>query len=204
MPFDDSTRSRLQTFVGAARDALTEEFSWQLQQTYGMDPVSGEVAALDRLGDLDDQRLETARILREIMQHYLGALANPSAQDRHHALDRIVREQAFTVLNRLAALRLMEARGILLESVARGTQSTAFQLYQRVAGSALGETGDAYRVFLFSLFDMFADDLPSLFDRHSPFGRLFPRTGDDDAAARPYEKLHPSVRAVLAIYLHSR
>ena len=175
MPFDDSTRSRLQTFVGAARDALTEEFSWQLQQTYGMDPVSGEVAALDRLGDLDDQRLETARILREIMQHYLGALANPSAQDRHHALDRIVREQAFTVLNRLAALRLMEARGILLESVARGTQSTAFQLYQRVAGSALGETGDAYRVFLFSLFDMFADDLPSLFDRHSPFGRLFPR-----------------------------
>jgi hypothetical protein len=175
MPFDDSTRSRLQTFVGVARDALTEEFAWQLQQTYGMDPVSGEVAALDRLGDLDDQRLETARILREIMQHYLGALANPSAQDRHHALDRIVREQAFTVLNRLAALRLMEARGILLESIARGYQSTAFQLYQRVAGSALGETGDAYRVFLFSLFDVFADDLPSLFDRHSPFGRLFPR-----------------------------
>jgi len=175
MPFDDNTRSRLQTFVGAARDTLTEEFAWQLQQIYGMDPVSGEVAALDRLGDLDDQRLETARILREIMQHYLGALANPSAQDRHHVLDRIVREQAFTVLNRLAALRLMEARGILLESVARGYQSTAFQLYQRVAGSALGETGDAYRVFLFSLFDMFADDLPSLFDRHSPFGRLFPR-----------------------------
>ena len=175
MPFDDSTRGRLQTFVGAARDALTEEFAWQLQQTYGMDPVSGEVTALDRLGDSDDQRLETARILREIMQHYLGALANPSAQDRHRALDRIVREQAFTVLNRLAALRLMEARGILLEGVARGYQSTAFQLYQRVAGSALGETGDAYRVFLFSLFDMFADDLPSLFDRHSPFGRLFPR-----------------------------
>ena len=175
MPFDDSTRGRLQTFVGAARDLLAEEFSWQLQQTYGMDPESGEVAALDRLGDLDDQRLETARILREIMEHYLGALANPSAQDRHLVLDRIVREQAFTVLNRLAALRLMEARGILLESVARGYQSTAFQLYQRVAGTALGETGDAYRVFLFSLFDMFADDLPALFDRHSPFGRLFPR-----------------------------
>jgi hypothetical protein len=119
MSFDDSTRSRLQTFVGTARDLLAEEFSWQLQQTYGMDPVSGEVAALDRLGDPDDQRLETARILREIMQHYLGALANPSAHDRHLVLDRIVREQAFTVLNRLAALRLMEARGILLESVAR-------------------------------------------------------------------------------------
>ena len=73
-----------------------------------------------------------------------------------------MREQAFTVLNRLAALRLMEARGILLESVARGYQSKAFQLYQRVAGAALGETGEAYRVFLFSLCDMFAGDLPAL------------------------------------------
>src|ERR1700760_354874 len=150
MPFDASARSRLQTFVGTPRTALAEEFAWQLQQTYGMDPASGEVAVLDRLGDPDDRRLETARILREIMQHYQGSSANPSAKDRQLVLDRIVREQAFTVLNRLAALRLMEARGLLLESVARGYQSTAFQLYQRVAGSALGETGDAYRVFLFS------------------------------------------------------
>jgi hypothetical protein len=162
MPFDDSTRGRLQSFVGAARDLLAEEFAWQLQQTYGMDPASGEVAGLDRLVDLDDQRLETARILREIMRHYLSALANPSPQDRRHALERVSREQAFTVLNRLAALRLMEARSILLESIAGGYQSKAFQLYQRVAGSALGETGDAYRVFLFSLFDMFAGDLPAL------------------------------------------
>lgn len=61
MPFDDSTRGRVQTFVGASRDLLAEEFAWQLQQTYGMDPTSGEVAGLDRLGELDDQRLETAR-----------------------------------------------------------------------------------------------------------------------------------------------
>lgn len=175
MPFDDSTRGRLQSFVGTAHDLLAGEFAWQLQQTYGLDPTSGEVAGIDRLAHLDDQRLETARILREILDHYLGAAANPTVQDRRHALDRIVREQAFTVLNRLAALRLMEARGILLESVAQGYQSKAFQLYQRVAGAALGETGDAYRVFLFSLFDRFAADLPALFDRHSPFGRLFPR-----------------------------
>ena len=175
MPFDNDTRAQLQSFVGAARDLLAEEFAWQLQQTYGMDPVSAEVAGLDRLGDLDDQRLETARILREIMAHYVGATASPSVQERRHVLERILREQAFTVLNRLAALRLMEARGILLESVGRGYQSKAFQLYQQVASAALGETGDAYRVFLFSLHDMFAADLPALFDRYSPSGLLFPR-----------------------------
>jgi hypothetical protein len=39
----------------------------------------------------------------------------------------------------------------------------------------LGETGDAYRCYLFSLFDEFAVDLPVLFDRFSPQWRLFPR-----------------------------
>lgn len=175
MRFDDATRRRLQTFVGQARGLLAEEFAWQLQQTYGMDPGTGEVSDLERLGHLDDQRLETARTLREILAHYLGSVVSPSTADRQRVLDRIVREQAFTVLNRLTALRLMEARGLLLESVAKGYQSRAFRLYQQIAGPALGETGDAYRVFLFSLFDAFAADLPGLFDRHSPFGHLFPR-----------------------------
>ncbi|MEI7608656.1 MAG: hypothetical protein WCJ64_14865 [Rhodospirillaceae bacterium] len=174
MPFDDIARGKLQTFVGDARDLLAEEFAWQLQQTYGMDPVSGSVSGLDKLSHLDDQTLETARVLRDILEHYLGGAANPSTEERRHALERIAREQAFTVLNRLAALRLMEARGILLESIAKGYQSKAFQLYQRVAGAALGETGDTYRTFLFSVFDMFVGELPGLFDRHSPFGRLFP------------------------------
>ena len=174
MPFDDIARGKLQTFVGDARDLLAEEFACQLQQTYGMDPVSGTVSSLDRLSHLDDQTLETARILRDILDHYLGGSANPSTEERRHALERIAREQAFTVLNRLAALRMMEARGILLEGIAKGYQSKAFQLYQRVAGSALGETGDTYRTFLFSIFDMFVSELPGLFDRHSPSGRLFP------------------------------
>ncbi|MBI1207570.1 MAG: hypothetical protein GC191_09825 [Azospirillum sp.] len=174
MPFDDATRGTLQSFVGEARDLLTAEFVSQLQHSYGMDPGSGAVAGLDRLADLDDQRLETARVLRDILDHYLGGGPDPSVEQRRQVLERIAREQAFTVLNRLAALRMMEARGILLESVAKGYQSKAFQLYQRVAGAALGETGEAYRIFLFSVFDMFVGELPALFDRHSPFGRLFP------------------------------
>ena len=79
------------------------------------------------------------------------------------------------MLNRLAALRMMEARGLLLESIANGYQSKGFQLYDRIAGHALGETGDAYRCYLFSLFDEFALDLKVLFDRYAPQGMLFPR-----------------------------
>ncbi len=175
MAFDDTTRTRLQRFVTEARSILTDEFAKQFQQDYGLDPESGAVAGLESLAHLDDQRLATARILREILDHYLAATPNADTAVRKAVLDRMVREQAFTTLNRLAALRMMEARGLVRECVAKGYQSQAFQLYQRVAGSALGETGDSYRVFLLSLCDLYSLDLPALFDRHYPNGRLFPR-----------------------------
>ena len=70
---------------------------------------------------------------------------------------------------------MAEARDLVIESIAKGVQSKGFQLYQHVVGSSLGETGAAYQQFLFSTFDEFAVDLPVLFDRFSPQGRLFPR-----------------------------
>lgn len=175
MAFDDKTRARLQRFVAEARTVLADEFAKQFQQDYGLDPESGTVAGLESLTHLDDRRLEIARILREILNHYLASSAETGETAQKTALDRMVREQAFTTLNRLAALRMMEARGLLLESVAMGYQSKAFQLYQRVAGPSLGETGDAYRTFLFSLFDLYWTELPGLFDRFAPTGRIFPR-----------------------------
>jgi hypothetical protein len=174
MPFDDAIRNRLQRFVSAVRAHLTEEFTRQLQESYGLDPVSGEATPLDDLPTMDDRRFETARILREIMAHYLGAEIAAGKESRIAVLDRVVREQAFTVLNRLAALRMMETRGILIPCVAQGYESQGFQLYRRVAGGALGETGEAYRTFLMSVFDAFAADLPALFDRYAAQGRLFP------------------------------
>ena len=163
------------TLLADARTLLTAEFTNQFQQDYGLDPDSGDVASLDSLAHLDDQHLETARILRQIFDHYLASAIGQSGEVRKTVLGRMVREQAFTTLNRLAALRMMEARGLVMECVAKGYQSKAFQLYQRVAGSALGETGDAYRVFLLSLCDLYSADLPALFDRHYPNGRLSPR-----------------------------
>jgi len=173
--FDQSTRNRLQRLVSDCRRLLSDEFSIQLQQTYGIDPNSGEVASLERLTHLSDRDRQTAQLLRDTLAHYLAVDEDDKAH-RIAAIDRIIREQAFTVLNRLAALLMMEARGLLVAAVvSKGQQSQAFELYKMVAGSALGETGEAYRTFLFSLFDEFAIDLPALFDRHAAQGRLFPR-----------------------------
>ncbi|WP_313642359.1 SAM-dependent methyltransferase [Stenotrophomonas sp.] len=171
MAFDQTTRNRLQRFVNDARRVLEEEFTRQLQNDFGLDPNAGSVAELTSLRHINDAQRETARILRDTLAHYTASGDMTAMQ----GLDRIVREQAFTVLNRLAALRMAEARGLLVESVGNGFQAKGFQLYARLAGTGLGETGDAYRVYLFSVFDELAQDLPGLFDRYSPQGRLFPR-----------------------------
>ena len=171
MAFDQTTRNRLQRFVTDARRALEEEFTRQLQNDFGMDPVAGTVTPIESLRHINDQQRETARILGDTLDHYCVG----GDMDTKAGLDRIVREQAFTVLNRLAALRMAEARGLLIETVGNGFQAKGFQLYARLAVTGLGETGDAYRVYLQSVFDELSLDLPSLFDRYSPQGRLFPR-----------------------------
>jgi len=172
MAFDQSTRNRLQRFVSDARDLLTEEFTRQLQHDYGIDPVTCEVADLDKLTHLDDFRIETARLLRNALDHYL---TTDSSNNKKEVLERIIREQAFTVLNRIAALRMAEARGFIIESIEKGYQSKGFQLYTHLAVTGLGEKGDAYCCYLYSLFDELALDLHVLFDRFSIQGRLFPK-----------------------------
>lgn len=176
MAFDQSTRNRLQKFVSESRSILTEEFTRQLQAIYGMDPKNGSVAEMASLSFLDNQGRQTAKILRETLEHFKASLTIKSEKERNkQGIERIIREQSFTVLNRLGALRMAEARGFLLESVAKGYSSKGFQLYKNLAGSALGETGAAYQQYLFSIFDEFSQDLAVLFDRNSSQGLLFPR-----------------------------
>ena len=179
MAFDQATRNRLQKFVGDARKLLSDEFTQQLQNTYGLDPITGGVAVLRDLPALSPAEQQTAQLLRDTLEHYLAASHKVDPyKDKAlviAALDRIVREQAFTVLNRLAALRMAEARQFVMESISQGYQSKGFQLYQRIAGSSLGETGQAYQHYLFSVFDELSLDLAVLFDRYSSQGRLFPR-----------------------------
>ena len=174
MAFDQTTRGRLQKLVNACRTLLSDEFSVQLQQNYGLDPNTGDVTPMARLTHLDDRQRHTAEVLRQTMTHYLGTESD--TQDHRLAvMDRMVREQAFTVLNRIAALLMMEARGQLFESVSKGYQSRGYQLYSKIAGTALGETGHAYQAYLFSVFDELAQELPALFDRYASNGLLFPR-----------------------------
>src|SRR5262249_5767969 len=102
--------------------------------------------------------------------------------DRAHAVEQFVRESAFTILNRLAALKLMEQsnRGLIPESVGRGKDSKGFALFQIVSPEVCraarnGPVLDSgFRLYLESIFDDLSDELGVLFDRRLPQAIIFP------------------------------
>lgn len=174
MAFDNPTRNRLQRLVSECRDLLTREFDAKLQELYGIYAGEGRVLDLEKLPHLDDEKLRVATLLRERIEHLAsGGGGTPTAIGE--AVKRVLREQAFTVLNRFAALRMAEERGIIVESVGGGLNSKGFKTFSEVAYSGLGTAYERYRVFLGCMFDEMAVDLGVLFDRQSPYGLLFPR-----------------------------
>ncbi|HEY3138218.1 MAG TPA: SAM-dependent methyltransferase, partial [Blastocatellia bacterium] len=173
MSFDAPTRNRLAKLVGEVRTLLTDEFFEQCRSVFGIAP-SGEIAGMEHLGDLNDAERSTATLLRERVD-YLVRTHPDEKGGAPEAVTQVVREQAFTVLNRLAALRMAEKRGLIAESVGKGYQSKGFKVFETVAGTGLGDTYHRYRQYLHCLFDELAVDLGPLFDRRSPQGVLFPR-----------------------------
>ena len=168
------TRGKLQRLVAACRKLLADEFDDQLQSLYGIYAKDGRVLDLDTLRSLDDDQRAIGALLRERIAHLQSGLTG-SKTPLADAVQRVLREQAFTLLNRFAALRMAEERELVLQCVGDGLNSKGFQVFENVASPDLGSQYERYRVFLDCLFDELSLDLGVLFDRFSPFGLLFPR-----------------------------
>jgi hypothetical protein len=145
MAFDSTTRNKLQRMVTACRRLLTEEFNDQLQSLYGIYADEGRILELAKLTHLDDDHYQVAALLRDRIEHIRSGLAsekNPIPE----AIRRVLREQAFTPLNRFASLRMAEDRGLVQECVAQGLKSKGFQVFETVARSSLGSAYERYHL----------------------------------------------------------
>src|SRR5271165_3260665 len=104
MAFDSQTRNRLVRFVADARELIADEFRQKFQSLYGLSS-SGEITALADLNHLDEAQRATAERLRARLSHL-----EPEAKDpdrvKPDTVEQLAREQGFTVLNRLAAIRM--------------------------------------------------------------------------------------------------
>ncbi len=173
MSFDKDTRNLLAKTVAACRRRLAGDVTDQLRGVFGLHP-DGVVLPLEKLTHLSPDQHAAARRLRDLLDHYTDGAAGKDSDRRKAAYERMVLEISFTALNRLAALRLCEERGLVVECVRKGTGSAGFQMFERISGGALGGRYDTDRVFLECLFDELALDLGVLFDRMTPQSAVFP------------------------------
>ncbi len=156
-------RNALRTAVVKARRLLEKEFQEQLEGTYNILP-DGRV-----LESAPGDPIVRARLLDVIQHHRAGGATAPEA------VDRVVREAAFTVLNRFAALKMAERRGLVRECVSQGMQSEGIRELAECAPGLRGALEDGgYRLLLEAVMDEISLDLKVLFDRRDSMAPLWP------------------------------
>lgn len=185
---DSQTQSALHDFTLAARELLLNEVSEQLEGNYGLLPTGAfepaqDYPAIASIGEASDTR---ARLEKYVADEVAAGL---KAKD---ARDKLTREAAFTWLNRLVAFRMMEASGLIRQSIERGSESRAFKLWLTEAGNEeefkmheagtlpqddLGEgpRDRAYHHYLLHLCRKTATEIRVLFDPDNLPSRLCPR-----------------------------
>lgn len=166
---EKETRNALQYATQRARALLTHDFEEQLEGDY--DVLRTGVVAPEGGSHLTArQRTLRPRIVASIEHKRAGGM---KPQD---AVQDYVREAAFTTLNRFAALKMLEARGLVLECVSRGDQSSGYAEFTGAApGLKVLADGEGYRLFIESIFDELSTEVKVLFDRQDPASALWPR-----------------------------
>lgn len=168
---DKALRNTLYSTVVQCRRLLEHDFREQLLGIYGIH-ADGTMYDIESLTHLDASGGVDRRSIEIAVKHetYAGA-------DQKAAIERYVRESAFTFLNRLAALKLFEHpnRGIIMQSVGAGDQSKGFTQFAMVSPEAMrGQPDGGYRLYLELLFADLSHLAGVMFDQTLPTAILFP------------------------------
>ncbi|MBI4586092.1 MAG: BREX-1 system adenine-specific DNA-methyltransferase PglX [Planctomycetes bacterium] len=171
-----------------ARAELTQEIRELLEGTYGQRPDGrfdppGSFPALKALPEARETRKRLEKFLADEAAAGLGG---------PEAVEKLIKEAAFTHLNRLVAFKMLEARKLIRGTIDKHHESNAFKFY--IAEDAHGEDrklheagslpqnplGEgprdiAYRRFLLWQCGKLAKEIKVLFDPDNLPSRLFPR-----------------------------
>jgi len=169
---DKKARSRLKKVVIRARGLLEEDFKTQLTRI-GIEE-GGKTIPAGRLQHL-------TREDKELRERVLTAIDKEQGKKirRTEAYDRFIRHVGFTYLNRIAALRAMEVRGLLeRETVVRrdqyaGMSERAYLIAER---ESLSDPREITRRCLLEAFDEVSQEIKVLFDMSDEYSLLFPST----------------------------
>ncbi|NLY01509.1 MAG: SAM-dependent methyltransferase [Rhodopirellula sp.] len=175
---DQAVRNRLRNVVTQCRRLLEHATAQALQGRFGIYATGRKddvhVEDDSRMGHLTDEDRALRRDLLDHLEHIKAVGLKP-----REALEQLVREIAFTHLNRLCAYKMMEARGLIREAVSRGLKSQGFFFYlaDHPEDEKLqkgGQQDAAYRNFLDSLGGTLSEEIGVLFNPNDPANRLYP------------------------------
>lgn len=174
---DRDLRNQLRNAVTKCRTILEQSVGEVLEGVFAINPDGSALprASVRHLREPDlDLRDELLDKLRHIQDTMLDG--GPIGM---FAIEQLVREVAFTHLNRVCAFKMLERRRFMREAVGRGTQSTGFKFYladhpEDEARWSAGEEGEPYRNFLLSLSGSLSEEAGPLFAEEDPANRLFP------------------------------
>jgi len=175
---DQNTRTTLRNVVTQCRRLLEDSVAQVLQGQFGIfavgkkDEVQIEPEA--RMSHLSEEDRAYRQDLLDHFEH-IKALGY-KAKD---ALAQLIREVAFTHLNRFCAYRMMESRGLIRESVSKGLKSQGFLFYladheEDERRYNTGQQDLAYRHFLNWLGGTLSEEIGVLFAPTDPANRLYP------------------------------
>jgi hypothetical protein len=168
-----SERETLRNVVIQCRRLIEESVSQTLQGSYGIHPT-GRIEDGAKFNHLQLEETVCRQDLVDHIEHLIALPLRPS-----DACAQLTREIAFTHLNRLAAYKMMEARGLIRESVSKGLKSQGFLFYladheddEKRANS--GQQDVAYRHFLDWLGGTLSEEIGVLFNPHDSANCLYP------------------------------
>ncbi len=180
---DQPTRNELRKAVTECRRLLEEAVAQVLQGQFGIYPTGKEGVHVEDVARMGHLSAEDRAYRADLLAHldHIQALGYRPKD----ALGQLVREIAFTHLNRLAAYKMMEAREVWVggqrfrEAVGRGMKSQGFQFYlaEHPEDERLFNTGQqdvAYRHFLDWLGGRLSGEIGVLFSPTDPANRLYP------------------------------
>jgi hypothetical protein len=166
---DKPTRGALEAATRRARRLLNDDFTAQLEADFDVHR-DGRVASVASAHLSPRQAIQRDRIVAALDHKRATGMAPADAVADY------IRDAAFTMLNRFAALKMLEARGLVQECVTRGEQSAGYREFCGLAPSLpLLPDSAGYRLYIESLFDELSTEVKVLFDRRDPASVLWPR-----------------------------
>ncbi len=169
-------RNQIEKMVQNARHLLEQEIHDQLEGVYGLhkDGNFEDVSSLPKIKDNSDALKE-----RKGFEYFISNEVSQGTKKKD-AVNKLVLGLSFTHFNRLIALKLMERRKVIRESISRKTDSNGFKFFladypEQMVLWTSGKNDEVYKNFLLHQYGLISEEIHVLFDPEDVSNLIFPK-----------------------------